>query len=78
MTLKSFRTKRGISPSFVAEKLGITYRQFHRNEIGEAPLPEERAKKLAKIYGVKLSKIKEVAMENGGISTRSNGNIEEN
>lgn len=57
MTLETLRTSVGRNPSFVADKLDISYRQFHRIEKGEGYLTKERAKILAKLYGVKMSEI---------------------
>lgn len=63
MTLRELRKSQGISPSYVAKKLDISYRQFLRIEKGEAKLTNKRKKILAKIYGVKMSEI----TEQGGV-----------
>lgn len=61
--LKKLRTSKGLSPSFVASKLGVTYRHFNRIENTGKFIDEKRAKILAELYNVKKSEI----MEIGGI-----------
>lgn len=59
MELKKLRISQGLTPSFVARKLGISYRQFNRIENGEGYLTEERIEILSKLYNVKKSQITE-------------------
>lgn len=60
MTLKDLRKSRGIYPSFVAMTLDISVRHFHRIENAEGYLTKDRARKLAKLYGVKVSEIQDM------------------
>lgn len=67
MTLKELRVKRGLSPSFVAKKLKITYRHFNRIENSGKFLTEDRIVTLANLYNVKTSEI----MKCGGDEDKS-------
>lgn len=57
MTLRELRTSKGLAPSYVADKLGISYRHFNRIENGEGYLTKERIKALAKLYKVTMTHI---------------------
>lgn len=59
MNLKELRASKGLYPSFVAKKLGVSVRHFYRIENGEGYLTKERAKALSKLYNVKMTEIKE-------------------
>lgn len=62
-TLRELRISKGISPSFVANKLNVSHRHFSRIENGEGYLTKERIKILARLYNTTTLKIKQL----GGI-----------
>jgi len=63
MNLKELRITKGISPSFVAHIIGVTYRHFNRIERKGMYLNKEREKKLSIIYSTTIENIKECAKE---------------
>ena len=63
MNLKQLRESKGISPSFVAHKIGIGYRHFHRIEKNGMFLNKDRETLLAIIYSTTKKSIKEGAKE---------------
>lgn len=58
------RKNKGILARKIAEQLGISYRQYHRIEMGEAKLDKPKVEKLSQIYGTETSQI-EKAWEEG-------------
>ena len=63
MNLKQLRSTTGISPSFVARKIGVTYRHFNRIEKEGLYLNNEREKKLSVIYSTTIENIKKCVKE---------------
>lgn len=63
-TLKDMRKEKGILAGKIAEMLEISYRQYHRIEIGSSKLNQFKAKKLSQIFGVNVTEI-EKAWEKG-------------
>lgn len=63
MTLKDIRKNKGILAQKIAEYLGISYRQFHRIESGNAKLDDTKAESLSQIYKVDVVEIKEAWKE---------------
>jgi len=63
MNLKQLRLSKGISPSFVASKIGVTYRHFNRIESEGTCLTEDREEILAVIYDTTIEDIKKCAKE---------------
>jgi transcriptional regulator with XRE-family HTH domain len=47
--LKKFRVKAGMTQTKLAEALGVTQPSYQRWETGNAPIPDEKLKKLAKV-----------------------------
>jgi transcriptional regulator with XRE-family HTH domain len=47
--LKKFRVKAGMTQTGLAEKVGVTQPNYQRWEAGNAPIPDEKLKKLAKV-----------------------------
>lgn len=64
MTLRDLRKDKGILAKKVAELLGISYRQYHRIELGETKLDKFKLEKLSQIYEHNVTNIKE-AWEKG-------------
>ncbi|KRG13368.1 hypothetical protein ACA30_15840 [Virgibacillus soli] len=50
---------RGLRKSFVAEKLGINYRQLRNYETGHSFIPMDKAFVLAELLGVKVDDLYE-------------------
>jgi len=64
MNLVELRKSKGLSPSFVRQKLGIVSpKHFWRIETGQGYLTKERIEILAKLYGCKKSEIVEASKE---------------
>lgn len=61
--LTEVRETVGLRPSFVANKLGITYSQFNRLENGISKLDKLKLEKLAELYNIDLNKITKIAEE---------------
>ena len=59
-TLKDLRKSKGILAKKIAEWLGITYRQYHRIELGKVKLDKLKVEKLSQIYDVDVTDIEEV------------------
>jgi transcriptional regulator with XRE-family HTH domain len=47
--LKQFRVAAGMTQAKVAAAVGVTQPNYHRWEVGTAPIPEAKLKKLAKV-----------------------------
>jgi transcriptional regulator with XRE-family HTH domain len=47
--LKQFRVAAGLTQAKVASSVGVTQPNYHRWEVGAAPIPEAKLKKLAKV-----------------------------
>lgn len=63
MNLKQLRQSKGISPSFVASKLNISYRHFHRIEKNGEYLKNDRKNLLAMIYSTTKTNIERCIKE---------------
>lgn len=63
MTLKDIRKNKGILAQKIAEYLGISYRQFHRIESGNAKLDDTKAENLSQIYKVDVTEIRQAWKE---------------
>ena len=61
MKLKEMRVAKGLTTKYVAQQLGISQRLLQFIEHDGKYLPNDRIKKLAKIYNVKMSQIAEGA-----------------
>lgn len=65
MVLKELRKEKGISAKKVAECLGISYRQYHRIEVGETEVNSWKLERLSQIYGIDAIQIKKRIEERG-------------
>ncbi|GCD13045.1 helix-turn-helix domain-containing protein [Clostridium tagluense] len=65
MALKELRKEKGILAKKVAECLGISYRQYHRIELGEVKVNSLKLEILSQIYGINGKQI-EKNIEEGG------------
>lgn len=61
--LKTLRTRKGITLSFVAEKLNISRDRLRRIETGKSSLPAEFVPILSDLYGVDAKEILERRVE---------------
>lgn len=61
--LTEARDVAGLKPSFVAEKLGISYSQFNRLENGISKLDKLKIEKLSQLYKIDIKKITQIAEE---------------
>lgn len=61
--LKTLRTRKGITLSFVAEKLNISRDRLRRIENGKSSLPVEFVPVLSNLYGVDTKEILERRVE---------------
>lgn len=57
MTLKDYRKARGLTQTEVAETLGVTRQYIGALEKGERKPSLKLLKEIAKLYGVKISKL---------------------
>jgi transcriptional regulator with XRE-family HTH domain len=55
--LRTFRNQRGISQVALAEKLGITFQQLQKNEIGKNRLSFHRAVLASEALGISLAEL---------------------
>lgn len=58
MSLAELRDESGLKAKKIAEWLGITYRQYHNIECGQAKLDKLKAEKLSEIFHLSTSEIK--------------------
>ena len=60
MALKELRKEKGILAKKVAECLGISYRQYHRIELGEVKVNSLKLERLSQVYGVDTIRIEKI------------------
>lgn len=73
MTLKEIRKMKDIcNARQVAKQLGITYRQYHRIESGEAKLNNGRALKLSQIFKIDVTQVKNAWKEGRQVYEKAN------
>ena len=65
MALKELRKEKGILAKKVAEHLGISYRQYHRIELGEVKADSSKLEILSQIYEIDPVQIKNSIEERG-------------
>ncbi len=58
--IKSLRTKRGISQSTVAEKLGLSRQSYMAVERGRREMTLQEAEKLCELYGISIEELSKV------------------
>lgn len=57
MTIKEMRKKKGLLQGYVAEQLGISQRHYQKMENEGQKIKDKYKKKMAKLFGCKLSQI---------------------
>lgn len=65
LKLKQIRKESGIKVVKIAEMLGITRRHYYDLEKGSTPFTNDKIQKLARVFGVDYSYLKEVISNAG-------------